>query len=239
MSSSTSARARTPILRGSSANQVSLARMDVELRTNPFGDGRFDARLVDPTLARAVEEAAEEARTQGHREGYAAGHAEGLVAARRETEAARAELERQVEAAEAARQESVERAVNALNEAAAGFARRQAVQLGDVETLLLEAAYDLATVLVGRELESVGAPVRDAARRALRMVPDDGPVTLYVHPVDVDTLGGPDELDAGRHVRVVADPDVEPGSCVADAGPTHVDAGLQAALQRVREVLTP
>ncbi|HET9188378.1 MAG TPA: FliH/SctL family protein, partial [Acidothermaceae bacterium] len=64
------------------------------------------------------------------------------------------------------------------------------------------------------------------------------PVTVAVHPLDVAALADLSDIAPGRVVRVVTDPDVEPGSCVADGGATHVDASLGAAIERVRQVLS-
>lgn len=238
MSTSTSAPGRTVILRGSLATNASLARMDADLRDSPYiADGFADARLVDPTLAKVFEDAVEAARAQAREEGFAQGYRDGLAAAEQEKAAA---LDRELAAlkmAEAARQQVVQRAVAVLDAAAAEYAARQAAALHDVEDFVLNAAFDLATTLLGRELEISDAPVRDAVRRALAVLPGDVPVTLVVHPLDLAALGDVDVVSEGHSVRVVSDPDVEPGSCIADGGATHVDASLSAAIERVRQVL--
>ncbi len=239
MSSSTSAPTRSEILRGFDATQVSLARLDADLRRSPFATGRFtDPRLVDPTLEKAFEGAVELARAQGHADGFQQGHEEGLAAAQREKEAA-LEVELAIlRQSEQQRQDALHRAVALLEQAAAALTEQQAEALHDVEDVVLNAAFDLATTLLGRELEMATAPVRDAIRRALTVLPGDVPVTVTVHPVDVAALGDLAEITAGRVVRVLTDADVEPGSCVADGGATHVDASLAAAIERVRQVLT-
>jgi hypothetical protein len=74
MSSSTSAPARSGILRGSNAAQVSLARLDADLRRSPYATGGFtDPRLVDPTLEKAFAEAVESARADARAEGLQQG----------------------------------------------------------------------------------------------------------------------------------------------------------------------
>jgi flagellar assembly protein FliH len=240
MNSSTSASPRTTILRGDRTTTLTLATMNADLRNSPFTDGRpVDARFVDPTLAKAFEEARLEAREEAKIEGFEAGYAEGVQAGRRDGEAAAEHELVQAQAAEAARAEAVESTLSALGDAATTLATRQVATLDGIEDLLLSAAYDLATTLLGRELESFSSPVRDALRRALTMLPDDGIVTVSVHPVDAATLSDIADIAGGRTVRVVADANVEPGSCIADSGQTRVDASLAAALQRVRDVLTP
>jgi len=237
-SSSTSAPARSEILRGSDATQVSLARLDADLRRNPYAAGGLaDPRLVDPTLEQAFDAAVEAARAQARADGFQQGYQDGLVAAQREKEAT---LDRERAAlwdAEQARQAAFDRALAALDEAASSLAAQQADALSSVEDVVLNAAFDLATTLLGRELEIAPAPVRDAVRRALTVLPGDVPVTVTVHPVDAAAVGDLGGITAGRVVRIVTSADVEPGSCLADGGASHVDASLGAAIERVRQVL--
>lgn len=239
MSSSTSAPARSEILRGADATQVSLARLDADLRRSPFATGASaDPRLVDPTLERAFEKAVESARTQSKAEGFQQGYQDGLVAAQREKEAALETELASLRQAEQQRQEALDRAIALLEQAASALAGQQAAALHDVEDVVLNAAFDLATTLLGRELEVAPSPVRDAIRRALTVLPGDVPVTVIVHPLDVAVLDNLADITAGRAVHIVTDADVEPGSCVAEGGATHVDASLSAAIERVRQVLS-
>jgi len=238
MSSSTNAPARSEILRGSDATHVSLARLDADLRRSPYAAGGFaDPRLVDPTLEQAFEVAVEAARAQARADGFQQGYQDGLAAAQREGDAA---LERERAAlrdAEQARRETFDRAIATLDAAASVLAAQQAAALHSVEDVVLDAAFDLATTLLGRELEIAPSPVRDAVRRALTVLPGDVPVTVTVHPVDAAAVGELGDITAGRVVRVVTSADVEPGSCLADGGATRVDASLGAAIERVRQVL--
>jgi flagellar assembly protein FliH len=231
---------RTTILRGTGAALVSLARMDSDLIDSPYVLGhRADARLVDPSLARAFDEASAIAREEARREGFEIGYAEGVARAAEEAQVA-AETDRErTDLLEQRMQVLVQNSADVLQRAATELAGRQATNLADVEELLLDAAYDLATVLVGRELQIMSEPVRDAVRRALTMVPDDGSVTIYVHPVDLENLAPIEDFAPGRMIRAAADPNIEPGSCTVNVGATHVDASLSAALMRVREVLEP
>jgi len=239
MSSSTSAPARSEILRGADATQVSLARLDADLRRSPYATTGFtDPRLVDPTLEKAFDDAVESARADARADGFQHGYQDGLATAQREKEAA---LEVELAAlrhSEQQRQDALDRAIRILEQAASALAAQQAAALHEVEDVVLNAAFDLATTLLGRELEVATAPVRDAVRRALTVLPGDVPVTVAVHPLDVAALADLSDIAAGRVVRVVTDPDVEPGSCVADGGATHVDASLGAAIERVRQVLS-
>lgn len=239
-SSLNSAPTRGAILRGTAATHASLARMDADLREHPYATGRSaDPRLVDPVLAKAFDDVVSAAREQAHSDGFAQGYAEGLELAGREKSSVLDYEIARVREAESIRDQALQRGLTALEEAANAFASRQATALSGMEDLLVRAAFDLATTLLGRELELANSPVYDAIRRALAVLPADVPATLSLNPVDVDALGAVGEISGGRSVRIVADPDVEPGSCVADGGSTHVDASLAAAIERVREVLEP
>ncbi len=240
MSTSSSAPSRAEVLRGAEASRVSLARIDADLRLSPYASDDFaDPRLVDPALAAAFDEAVAVATARGREEGYARGYAEGLKSAERERRVALEQEIALMRDAEAARNLQLQHAVAVLSEAATAAGERQVAALAGVEDLLLNAAFDLATTLLGRELEAIDAPVRDAVRRALAVLPGDVPISLYLHPIDRDSLSDVDSLLAGRPVRIFADSEVEPGSCVAEAGTRHVDASLSAAIDRVRQVLSP
>lgn len=212
--------------------------MDADLRLSPYvSDSIADPRLVDPALAKAFDDAVAAASARAREEGFARGYTEGLESAEREKrEVLEQELARMREA-EQARELEMQNALAILGQAAAAAGERQALSMAGAEELLLGAALDLATTLLGRELEVVDAPVRDAVRRALTVLPADVPITLYVHPLDRAALHDVDDLLDTRAVRIVADPEVEPGSCVADGGPSHVEAGLSAAIERVKQVL--
>jgi flagellar assembly protein FliH len=184
-------------------------------------------------FAVGVESARADARAEGLQQGYR----EGIVVAQREKDAA---LESELAAlrqVEQQRRAALDRTIAMLDDAASALAAQHATALHDVEDLVLNAAFDLATTLLGRELEIAPAPVRDSIRRALTVLPGDVPITVTVHPVDAAALGDLADVAAGRAVRIVADADVEPGSCWADGGATHVDASLTAAIERVRQVL--
>jgi len=240
MNSSSSAAVRGSILRGSAATQVSLARMDADLRDHPYATGlSADPRLVDPLLAKAFDEAVNAAREEAHHDGFAQGYAEGLELAGREKSSVLDYEVARVREAESIRDQALQRGLTALEEAANQYAARQTTALAGVEDLILGAAFDLATTLLGRELEIANSPVQDAIHRALTVLPADIPVTLSLNPVDVESLGDVAKSATGRTIRVVSDPDVEPGSCIADGGSTHVDASIAAAIERVREVLAP
>jgi flagellar assembly protein FliH len=231
---------RGTVLRGEIGVQILPARIDCDLRDNPYAKGTgTDPRLVDPTLVRAFDELAVEVREHAQQEGFDAGYADGLLQGRAEAEQALA-AER---AADQERlRERIEELIGArdvLLSAAARLESRQTAALADVEEMVLRAAYDVAEAIVGRELKLAADPVRDAVSRAMSLVPIEAAVVLRLHPEDAALLDLTAEWTRGQEVHVVADRSLERGDCIADAGPTRVDARIAAALNRVREVLAP
>lgn len=232
---------RTVVLRGAGAASVHLARMDAHLHRGRIvpGEGGADPRLVDPRLEAAYERAVAAASARAAQEGYAAGLADGRAAAAVEAAAYEETLRRA--AADAARVAD-ERLALGLAALTAAVARLDAVA-DEALTVSTEAvtglALDLAGLVVGRLVEHDPMLGADAVRRALTALPvtdADVPVLLRVHPDDLSAAAGA-ELP-GRHVRVVADPDVDRGSCLAEAGASRVDARLGSALERLRVAVT-
>ena len=174
---------------------------------------------VDPVVA-----AAEERR--GYDAGYRAGMAEGLAAGRA---AAAADS-----AASVARLEAAGRA---LADAAAELHRRQALELAGLEDALARAAVDLASAIIGRELEVAASPGADALARALALVPAGCAAVARLHPSDAASLGEAPFRPATGALTVIPDPAIEPGGCVLEVGDSRIDAQLGPALDRVRAAL--
>jgi flagellar assembly protein FliH len=203
MSSSSSGRVR--VLRGVSFERA-FSPLDSELPAA--------AVEVDP-----VEAAAEERR--GYDEGYRAGMAEGLAAGR-----AAMSVE---SAAHLARLEAL---IRSLDEAAADLRRRQALELAGLEDALARTAVDLASAIIGRELQVAASPGADALARAMGLVPAGATAQARLHPADAALVT---ETPAG--VTILPDPAVEPGGCILVVGDSRIDAQLGSALDRVRAAL--
>ena len=159
---------------------------------------------------------------QARREGYD----EGYRAAVEETAAAEA----------AGRAAQLRRVADAIVDATAQIreTRHEAVTVAAGEAAQL--AYEIAEAFLQREL-TVGRPVIDAVVRALALVPDEEDLTVRVNPSDPVTPEEISGLLTDTTVKVVADPRVEAGGCVVQAGPCRIDAQLGTALERVRRVL--
>lgn len=195
------------IWRGADAPHATTARLAVDLP----GAARGQALSV----ADRVEAAREE--------GYQQGRADAL-----------AEMSASAEGERRQRLAGLADAVGAA--AAAVVAGRQgAVTVAEVEVVTL--ALELAEVLIGRELSLDRPAVADALHRALRLVPDGEDLVVRLHPDDLAAVPELPSLVPDRQVRLVPDDTVEPGGCVVDAGPCHVDAQMGPALARARELL--
>lgn len=157
----------------------------------------------------------------GHDAGYDAGLAMGRAEAAAEAEAGRAALLHARVAAE--------QLVAALGAAVEEARRQRAVALDGVANQLAEAALELATAVLAREI-STGA---DALARALALAPARATGTARLHPDDLAGL----DLDAVSGITLEADPTVERGGCVLDLPDTTIDAQLGTALERARAAL--
>lgn len=201
------------------------------------GPTGVDPRLIDPQLQRVVEEAAAQARLQAQENGYADGFEAGREAAQAQVLAAAADFEAARAAVAEAQEAALRDTLRSMAVAVEGFERRQAPALETLQDLITETAFELARVLVGRELELSATLGRDAVARALALAPNDTPVVVRVHPQALAELGDVTGWSGGRSVTVVPDPTVEPGGCIADAGACHIDAQISPAVQRVRALL--
>ena len=194
--------------------------------------------LLDPLQRSGLDELAAAERRDARAEGYAVGWAQGRRAAEEaaQREAAAAAAERAEVAALS--QSSLLSALRALTAAADALESRAVVPATELSAAVVAHSFELAQVLLGRELTLATDPGIDAIRRALVLVPENRPVTVRLHPDDASvTRVGLAAAELGRDVLIVADPAVERGGAVVDCDATRVDAQLGPALERVREVL--
>ena len=229
---------RSVILRGEATQKARPARISADLRTSPFV-GRFglDPRLVDPTLEAVVADAEDRARAIG----WEHGRREGMAAARRELleQAAAQDQARteQLQAQQRRRDQELARVVDALRLSTADLDAREAPVFEQIERTVAAMAVQIAEVLVGRHLELGKWPALDAVRRALALAPRQSAAIVRLHPDS--TLDLPDMSAAvpGGSVTIVADPSIEVGGCIVEAGNRTIDAQIGPALLRLREVL--
>lgn len=173
--------------------------------------------------ARAPRTASEREREEAYRAGYQAAL----------EEAAGRQQAQQGEAAA-----RLTRAADALLTAAAELQAQREKAVTVAEDDMSALAFEVAEAVLQRELELSADPGREAVARALRLVPPQVEVTVRLHPDDAAAVDGTVTDDEGRLVSFVADPEIEPGGCVAEAGACRVDAQVATALARVRRVLS-
>jgi flagellar assembly protein FliH len=191
---------------------------------------------------RLVEQARGEARAVGYAQGWAQG-----VRSAAEAQAAERTVAAAEEAALRARQEQqVASALQALQAAAADLRQRTLTITDEISDQLLAAAVELAEALLGRELRDPQVAAPAALARVLALAPDEQPVTVWLSPLDHDTLTGPGgsalvgsvEGATGRGLTYEIDPELQPGDARARCGSSTIDARLSAGVGRLREYLS-
>ena len=169
----------------------------------------------------------------GHREGFERGLAEGRATGHREGMAsAQQEALSQLQA-------TVAGALSALESGTADLVGREAITFAEVEQAAVDLAIELAGAILDREVAAADDPGRDGLVRALSLAPDQGDLCAFLHPDDLTLLGDVGDLAPGRSLELVADPTVRRGGCLVEAGSARLDARIDTALQRAREVLSP
>jgi flagellar assembly protein FliH len=178
-----------------------------------YADGREQGTEVG--YAEGVERGRAEGREVGYADGRVSAIADAKVEVRRE----------------------VEQAVDALVAAADDLARRQTVSLAQIESTVVEMALAVAEAVVQRELAVSADPGRDALVRAFALAPEDGDLIAHLNPVDVESITDLSDLAPGRRIQLVADPGVGRGGALVEVGAARLDARIETAMSRVREVL--
>jgi len=223
------------VLRDLPVDAVTTADTSTDLRGGLWTRFGSDSIRGDRVTEGTLHGLAEQSRQAGRAQGFAAGWAEGRRGSRTQTEDAHAEQVRAFEeqgqrilAAQHAATTALEQALSRVE----ASTRALHAQLSDQA---VELALQIAEAVLGRELLAVDDPAADAVRRALTDVPVDVQVTVRLHPSD--RAGLDPSVLAGRTVTIVADPSLSRGDALVETDSGSVDAGVGAALARVREVL--
>jgi flagellar assembly protein FliH len=203
------------------------ARLDRPLRGTAI-----DPLYTDPALEEMVRVAAERAREEARAEGYAAGWSQGRQAA---TAKARNEQQNQAEIGEVERADlrlRVSELLSALAEATRTARVAAAPEWIEVADVLASGALQLAAAALGRELETVDGAVLQAVQGALRHLAEPAEAVVHLNPVEAGLV---DPEIVG--VRVVADPNVQPGTVTVLTPAQRLRHDLPAALAAAEEVL--
>lgn len=175
-------------------------------------------RGYDEGLAEGREEGLATGRTEGRQEGFEEGHLEG----RRE---------------ETKRLGSL---IGALEEALFDVRIAEEGRLSQIESNLAALSVAIAREIIGRELRDDADAIADLVRRALVEFPIDQPLRIRLNPQDLSTIAALSQpggeaipIAPGRDLRWLADPNLEPGSCIVEGTERVVDGRLDRALERI------
>jgi flagellar assembly protein FliH len=209
----------------SSSSETRLARgrvlHDVQVSAAPADLGTVTARpargiVVSQELVDAATRDGYEAGfNQGHEEGYG----EGIAQAAQHAQLLAGLVQR-------------------LGQAADALMNRETTARHEIENDVVATAVRIAEQLVGHELAHTDTRARDAIARALQLAPDHGLVTARLNPVDIAVINEAGDLTTGRALELVADASLAPGDCIVDVGACRIDARIDAAFARMREVLS-
>jgi flagellar assembly protein FliH len=186
-------------------------------------DHDLELAIVSPEVLQLTQEDLSSERERVLNEARQVGYAEGL-------ERARAESAAEAERARA----TIGLAQLALAEAASVALAAFELEHQRLEREAVELAFALTGTVLGRELELARSPGADAIARAVAEVPLGGAMTVRLNPGDFQTLDAATRPEEAP--RIVADPAVGPGGCMLEVGTTVVDARIETALERVRQV---
>jgi flagellar assembly protein FliH len=204
---------------GPSDPSIRPARPLRRLDQPPAVSTTYERRGQEPESTHTRREAA-------FRQGYDDGYAEGVARSALDAERMRGEESKRVGAA-----------LSALTGAVAAVHDAERRMWAEVHAAAPRLAFELLEALLAQEARSASDPGREAIVRALSVDDGDQAATVRLNPADLATLGELGDLGAGRELRVVADPTVEPGGALVAVGRGMIDARLSTALARVGEVL--
>lgn len=195
---------------------------------------RFDAGFAQH--AALPEELAERLRSEAQATGYAAGWSEGRQAAELAAREARDAFAAEAAEITAAQEETAVRVLGGLADAVTRFEQEAIPAVENLQMELVEAAFELARMIIGRELTTATEPGRDAIARALAFAPPGHAAVARLSPHDAATLPGTITLE-GRDVVVVADPALAPGDAIVECEASTIESRLGAAMERARLAL--
>jgi flagellar assembly protein FliH len=206
---------------------VRAARFDRPMRALAIDPNYSDAHLEE-----LVRVAAERARETARAEGYAAGWSQGRQAAGKQAQAESLAVAGQIAAQRTAVGRQLQQLLTALAEATVAARQVMAPDWIEVADVLASGALHLAASALGRELQSVDGQVAEAVASALRQLAEPGEAVVHLNPAEADLV---DPIAAG--VRVIADPEIAPGTVTVLTPAQRLRHDLPAALAAAEEVL--
>ena len=196
--------------------------------------------LVAPTAEEivAIQEAARRAGAEaGQREGYAAGYEEGRAQAAREAAAEAQARAAREETHRLAQEQQLIETVGALEALALTLADPLASTAESLEPELLALVEALARRVILAELESRPELVARVLHAAMAQLPSrKHPLRVQVHP-DQQAILETYAQTHGERITWVPEPALEPGGCILEAGPSRIDATLDARLRQAVDAI--
>jgi len=185
----------------------------------------MEAEGYDPAVIR--ERVLAEARHEAERKVQEA-YAEGV---RRGMEAGRAQF-----------LQSVGQSAAALEASARAIRTARAEFLDAMGPQMIELAGAIARRILQREVETDPDFARRTVHRAIEHLMDRNNVVVHVNPGDAEALRAQkiallEEFDGVRQITVMPDPEIGPGGCVVETELVHVDARIDAQLERILDAL--
>lgn len=130
----------------------------------------------------------------------------------------------------------IESIADALGEALEDVRLHQARWTANAEENLAVLAVAVARQLIAREVAGDPSIIAELVQRALVQFPLDQPVTIRLHPEDVDTcneLLQPAEGKRFHEIRWAADAEVQRGGCLVEGRERIIDGRVDTALERI------
>jgi flagellar biosynthesis/type III secretory pathway protein FliH len=147
------------------------------------------------------------------------------------------ELERHFQAEHAA----VLQTLDGLKAAVRDLQAQQRQRVGELRTMTVELAVKIAERLVHEKIQAGDYNLEGLVRDLVKQLDADQPVTIRLHPDDLALLerrlAGQPLLTEGPETRYVADPTVEHGNALAEAGSLSVQSNREKQLADIHEHL--
>lgn len=135
----------------------------------------------------------------------------------------------------------ITRTLVSLTAAVNAVQARQEQQLAEWQRAAVELGVTIATRLIHDKIQAGDYAVETLVRQVAARLNAEGPVTLRLHPADLELLerrlGGQPLFAPDAAVRLTADPALGRGDCRAESGEITVFSELGAQLAEVRREL--
>jgi flagellar assembly protein FliH len=193
----------------------------------------------DPDLLRKeVQRLRDAAQTRGHAEGYAAGHTQGIQAGTEEGHKLGHQqgYDAGYAAGHAAGREESQREAARVRELAESFTDSLGAMEAEMGQAIIALSIRIAEQVLRSTLDTQPEKILSMIRDILEMnsAGKDGILTLRVHPDDLALVEEFLDGDIGaHHWRLLPDPSLDRGGCIAETALGTIDATLQTRWERV------